>query len=221
MLHVVVRTPHEVVGEFAVLSLRVPTDTGQVGIRPRAEAAVTAIEPGLVFARTPEGRRFISTAGGLLRAGASEAVLLTPLAVLGHDAAAVVAAVDRCWPAPTRSASSVRQSSASRRGSCARSTEAAVASGGDGERPDMRRSIARDARRHARRKPTATSFWHSLSLLGTVGWAIALPAAGGALLGHELDLRLGTSVRFTLMLLAAGVVLGAALAWHALERGRG
>ena len=96
-----------------------------------------------------------------------------------------------------------------------------MASGGDGgERPDMRRSIERDARRHARREPTAATFWRSLSVLGTVGWSIALPAAGGALLGHHLDTRLGTGVRLTLILLTAGVLVGGVLAWHALGRDR-
>ena len=95
-----------------------------------------------------------------------------------------------------------------------------MARGSDGERPDMRRSIERDARRHARRELTAATFWRSLSVLGTVGWAIALPAVGGALLGHDLDVRLGTGVRLTLILLAGGVVVGAVLAWHALGRGR-
>jgi ATP synthase protein I len=95
-----------------------------------------------------------------------------------------------------------------------------VAGGTDGERRDMRRSIERDARRHARREPTAATFWRSLSVLGTVGWSIALPAAGGALLGHHLDARLGTGVHLTLILLTAGVMVGAVLAWHALGRGR-
>jgi F0F1-type ATP synthase epsilon subunit len=99
-LHVVVRTPREVVAELDVQSLRVPTDTGQVGIRPRAEATVTAIEPGLVLAHTAERVRFVGTAGGLLRADAFEAVLLTPVAVLGEDAAAVVAAVDAALAGP-------------------------------------------------------------------------------------------------------------------------
>ncbi len=95
-----------------------------------------------------------------------------------------------------------------------------MASGGDGSRPDMRRSVERDARRHARREPTAATFWRSLSVLGTVGWSIALPAAGGALLGHHLDAQFGTGVRFTLMLLTAGVLLGAVLAWHVVGGGR-
>ncbi len=99
-LHVVVRTPHEVVAELEVQSLRVPADTGQVGIRPRTEATVMPVEPGLVLARTPEGTRFIGTAGGLLRAEAFEAVLLTPVAVLGDDAAAVVAAVGAVLAGP-------------------------------------------------------------------------------------------------------------------------
>ena len=94
-LHVVVRTPREVVAELEVLALRVPTESGQVGIRPAAEAVVTAVEPGLVLARVAGGMRFIGTAGGLLRASAREAVLLTPLAVLGERAEDVVAAVDR------------------------------------------------------------------------------------------------------------------------------
>jgi F0F1-type ATP synthase epsilon subunit len=99
-LHVVVRTPREVVADLEVHSLRVSTDTGQVGIRPRAEATVTAIEPGLVLAHTAERVHFIGTAGGLLRAEAFEAVLLTPVAVLGDDAAAVAAAVDAALAGP-------------------------------------------------------------------------------------------------------------------------
>jgi F-type H+-transporting ATPase subunit epsilon len=99
-LHVVVRTPREVVAELEVQSLRVPTDTGQVGILPRTEATVTPVEPGLVLARTAERIRFIGTAGGLLRAEAFGAMLLTPVAVLGDDAAAVVAAVEAAVAGP-------------------------------------------------------------------------------------------------------------------------
>lgn len=99
-LHLVVRTPREVVAELEALSLRVPADTGQVGVRPRAEATVTPVEPGLVLVRTQDGMRFVGTAGGLLRTAAREAVLLTPVAVLGDDAAAVVAAIDAALAGP-------------------------------------------------------------------------------------------------------------------------
>ena len=93
-----------------------------------------------------------------------------------------------------------------------------MADQGDGERPDLRTSLERDVRRLARREQTGATFWRSLSTLGTVGWSIALPAAGGARLGHRLDGAYDTGVRWTLVLLVAGLGAGVALAWHALRR---
>jgi len=90
---------------------------------------------------------------------------------------------------------------------------------GDG-RPDARRSLARDVDRLQRREPSARSFWRSLSVLGTVGWSIALPAVLGAWLGHRLDLRLDSGVRFTLMALTAGVMLGSFVAWRVVREHR-
>lgn len=84
-----------------------------------------------------------------------------------------------------------------------------------GDRPDARRSLERDIDRFTRREPPGRSFWHSLSVIGTIGWSIALPAAGGAWLGHRLDLRFDSGVRFTLMLLTAGVMIGSVVAWRA------
>jgi ATP synthase protein I len=81
-------------------------------------------------------------------------------------------------------------------------------------RPDARRSLERDVGRLERREPSAESFWRSLSVLGTVGWSIVLPAIAGVWLGHRLDLKLDTGVRFTLMLLVAGVMLGSVVAWR-------
>lgn len=85
-LRLLVRTPQGGVLDDQVTSLRVPSDTGQVGLRPRSEAAALVIEPGLALAGTPHGPRFIATAGGLLRCDGREAVLLTPLAVVGENA---------------------------------------------------------------------------------------------------------------------------------------
>jgi len=87
-------------------------------------------------------------------------------------------------------------------------------------RPDARRSLERDVGRLKRREPSAASFWRSLSVLGTVGWSIALPAAAGAWLGHRLDLRFDGGVRFTLMLLVAGVTLGSVIAWRVVREHR-
>lgn len=89
-----------------------------------------------------------------------------------------------------------------------------------GRRGDPRRSLERDVDRLARREPSGESFWRSLSVLGTVGWAIALPSAAGAWLGHYLDLREDSGVRFTLMLLVAGVMLGSLIAWRVVREHR-
>jgi ATP synthase protein I len=91
---------------------------------------------------------------------------------------------------------------------------------GPDERPDARRSLARDVERYARREPSGSAFWRSLSVLGTVGWSIALPAAAGAWLGHRLDARFDSGVRFTLMLLCAGVMGGSAVAWRVIRSHR-
>jgi len=88
------------------------------------------------------------------------------------------------------------------------------------ERPEARRSLDRDVDRYARRERSGEAFWRSLSVLGTVGWSIALPAVAGAWLGQRLDLRFGTGVRFTLMLLTAGVMIGSVVAWRVV-RGHG
>jgi F0F1-type ATP synthase epsilon subunit len=84
-----VRTPQGVVFDDRVASLRVPTDTGQVGLRPRSEAAALGVVPGLALAASRGGLRFLATAGGLLRCDGMEAILLTPLAVVGESAEAV------------------------------------------------------------------------------------------------------------------------------------
>jgi len=99
-LGLVVRTPQGAVVDERVTSLRVPSDTGQVGLRSRSEPAVLVVEPGLVLAATTGGLRFIATAGGLLRCDGEEAVLLTPLAVVGESAAAVGAKLEKVLGTP-------------------------------------------------------------------------------------------------------------------------
>jgi F0F1-type ATP synthase epsilon subunit len=96
-----VRTPQGSVLEERVRSLRVPSDTGQVGLRPRSEAAALVVEPGLALANTLSGLRFVATAGGLLRCDGEEAVLLTPLAVVGESAAAVGSELERVLGTPS------------------------------------------------------------------------------------------------------------------------
>jgi len=101
ILKLVVRTPQEVVAEFAARSLRVPADTGQVGLRPRCEPTVLAVEPGLAIARTEVGARFFATAGGLLRCDGHRVVVLTPVAVCGRDPEEVRARLTDALAAPS------------------------------------------------------------------------------------------------------------------------
>lgn len=100
-LKLIVRTPHEVVRELNVSSIRVPTETGQVGVRIRAEPFVLAVEPGLVLVRCDEAHEFIGTAGGLLRCDGTTANLLTPLAVAGKEEATIIEALDDALTHPT------------------------------------------------------------------------------------------------------------------------
>jgi F0F1-type ATP synthase epsilon subunit len=100
-LHCIVRTPFEVVLEQQVRALRVPTETGHVGLRPHAEATVLAVEPGLVLIRTGSGLQFVGTAGGLLHWDGVHATLLTPVAVVGDDAETVLTAIERAMAVPS------------------------------------------------------------------------------------------------------------------------
>ena len=99
-LRLVVQTPQGGVVDERVTSLRVPTDTGQVGLRPRAEPSALIVEPGLILAVGSSGLRFVATAGGLLRCDGKEAVLLTPLAVVGESAESVRAELSEAMGVP-------------------------------------------------------------------------------------------------------------------------
>ena len=99
-LHFVIRTPREIALESDVVSIRVPTETGQVGLRPRCEPTVLAVEPGLIVVRLSDSSRFAGTAGGLLHCDGKTANLLTPVAVVGNELAAVLEELDRTLAAP-------------------------------------------------------------------------------------------------------------------------
>jgi len=101
LLHIIVRTQHEVVFEADATSLRVPTASGQVGLRPRTEATLLAVEAGLLLVRTEGSTRFIGTAGGLLSCDGTTATLLTPLAVTGDDAPTILNALERALQEPS------------------------------------------------------------------------------------------------------------------------
>lgn len=77
-----------------------------------------------------------------------------------------------------------------------------------------------EVRRQAERAGRARhlTFWQGLGLVGSVGWMVAIPTVGGALLGRWIDRRFGTHVFWTLSLLFVGVTLGSASAWRQIKR---
>jgi len=92
-LRLIIRTPHEVIVDERVASARVPTETGQVGLRPRQEPILVGVEPGLILLRVGESLRFAASGGGLLEGDRESASIYTPFAVVGDDASEVVAAL--------------------------------------------------------------------------------------------------------------------------------
>jgi F0F1-type ATP synthase epsilon subunit len=100
-LHIIVRTQHEVIFEADATALRVPTASGQVGLRPRAEATLLAVEAGLVLVHTAGRVRYIGSAGGILSCDGVTATLLTPLAVVGDDAPTMLAELERALAEPS------------------------------------------------------------------------------------------------------------------------
>jgi ATP synthase protein I len=62
------------------------------------------------------------------------------------------------------------------------------------------------------RKPEGV--WFGLGTIGIIGWSVALPAVAGAFLGAWIDRTWPSRYSFTLMLLLAGIILGALNAWH-------
>lgn len=76
-----------------------------------------------------------------------------------------------------------------------------------------RERTRRDVARLERRSP-ASDFWRRLSVIGSVGWPIVLLSTGGALLGRQLDVRWGSGIRTTLVLLTLGTMLGSLMAFR-------
>lgn len=99
-LHIIIRTPHEVVVDERVAAVRVPTESGQVGLRPRQEAVILVIEPGLIILRRDAVLRFVATAGGLLEGDRETSILYTAFAVAGDGQEDVMAALEHVLATP-------------------------------------------------------------------------------------------------------------------------
>jgi ATP synthase protein I len=80
--------------------------------------------------------------------------------------------------------------------------------------------FVREVRRQAERAQVdqRLTFWQGLSLVGSVGWMVVVPALLGAFLGRWIDRRSGLGIFWTLSLLFAGLTLGCLSAWRQVQR---
>ena len=58
-----------------------------------------------------------------------------------------------------------------------------------------------------KKRSEITAPWYYLGLIGEIGFAIALPIAGGALIGVVIDRTWGMTPKATLSLLFLGVII--------------
>jgi ATP synthase protein I len=88
-----------------------------------------------------------------------------------------------------------------------------------GERPrageEFSRQVSRkEARKLKIRGRKGQGVWFGLGMFGLIGWAVALPALAGALLGAWIDRTWPSRYSWTLMLLLGGIILGSLNAWY-------
>lgn len=102
LIRLIVQTPSGVQVDELVQSARVVTESGHVGVRPRMETQILAIEPGLVLARLPESMLYIGTAGGLMMCDGTTISVSTPLAVFADDEVKVIEELGRTLQKPSR-----------------------------------------------------------------------------------------------------------------------
>ena len=101
LLQVIVRTPVGEVIKTDAHSVRVSTETGQVGLRPKMERLILAVEPGLMLVHRTDSTLFVGAAGGLVTCDGHVARLLTPLAVSGTDEPTVMAELTKQLQQPS------------------------------------------------------------------------------------------------------------------------
>ncbi|MBD3672321.1 MAG: hypothetical protein HUJ26_02240 [Planctomycetaceae bacterium] len=101
-MEILVLTPHEQVLSTQIRSLRIPVESGYVGLHPSVESHVSAFEAGVINYRTTDRQiNFLGTAGGLLICDGMRVTLLTPIAVVGENEETVLQQIDKILSHPT------------------------------------------------------------------------------------------------------------------------
>jgi ATP synthase protein I len=80
---------------------------------------------------------------------------------------------------------------------------------------------AKAARKLRAQREGDQGVWSGLGMLGAIGWSVAVPTVGGALLGRWWDRRNPGGHSWTLVLLVAGLVIGCANAWRWMSQNDG
>jgi ATP synthase protein I len=83
-----------------------------------------------------------------------------------------------------------------------------------GESDFIRQVTVKAARKLRVQREGGQSVWLGLGVAGIIGWSVTVPTVGGAMLGLWWDRRHPGAHSWTLMLLAIGLVIGCANAWH-------
>ena len=78
--------------------------------------------------------------------------------------------------------------------------------------------VGKKAARKLRARRSHRVLWFGLGMFGMIGWSVAVPTVGGALLGLWLDRVAPQAFSWTLALLLGGVVLGGLIAWGWIEK---
>jgi ATP synthase protein I len=78
----------------------------------------------------------------------------------------------------------------------------------------VRQVRAKAARKLNAQRGGQKGVWFGLGMFGLIGWSVAVPTVLGAMLGIWLDRRHPGAHSWTLALLAAGLFIGCANAWH-------
>ena len=82
-------------------------------------------------------------------------------------------------------------------------------------RQDFLSEVKRRRERHERHEREGDpSFWSSVGMMGTIGWTVAVPTAGGVLLGRWLDGRLDAGHVFMVFFMLVGLGFGCVTAWR-------
>ncbi len=76
----------------------------------------------------------------------------------------------------------------------------------------------KEERKMEARRKKDRGVWFGLGMFGIVGWSVAIPTVASLAIGIWIDSRLESGMSWTLMLLAAGIVMGCLNAWYWVQK---